>query len=102
LSKAIGSRSSGLRCWIVGDRRYVPSNVDWCRSTGTDVSPLGGPAVVRVRRSRMLDDEDSTTMKRHRHTPEKVVRNVREGERLLNEGKDPAEVLRHLEISELT
>lgn len=50
----------------------------------------------------MLDDEDSTTMKRHRHTTEKVVRKVREGERLLNEGKVPAEVLRHLEISELT
>ena len=41
-----------------------------------------------------------TTMKRHRHTPEQVVRKLREGERLLNEGKDLTEVLRHLEISE--
>ena len=39
-------------------------------------------------------------MKRHRHTPEQVVRKLREGERLLNEGKDLVEVLRHLEISE--
>jgi transposase-like protein len=39
-------------------------------------------------------------MKRHRHTPEQVVRKLREGERLLNDGKDLTEVLRHLEVSE--
>ena len=39
-------------------------------------------------------------MKRHRHTPEQVVRKLREGERMLNDGKDLAEVLRHLEVSE--
>jgi hypothetical protein len=50
----------------------------------------------------MLDEEDSTTMKRHRHTPEQVVRKLGEGERLLNDGKDLAEVLRHLEVSEQT
>ena len=33
-------------------------------------------------------------MKRHRHTPEQIVRKLREGDRLLNEGKDLAEVLR--------
>lgn len=41
-------------------------------------------------------------MKRHRHTPEQAVRKVREGERLLNDGKDLADVLRALEISEAT
>jgi putative transposase len=41
-------------------------------------------------------------VKRHRHTPEQAVRKVREGERLLNDGKDLAEVLRALEISEAT
>ena len=41
-------------------------------------------------------------MRRHRHTPEQAVRKVREGERLLNDGKDLAEVLRRLEISEAT
>jgi len=41
-------------------------------------------------------------VKRHRHTPEQAVRKVREGERLLNDGKDLAEVLRELEISEAT
>ena len=41
-------------------------------------------------------------MKRHRHTPEQIVRKLREGERLLNEGKDLAEVLRHVEVSEAT
>ena len=44
----------------------------------------------------------TTAMKRHRHTPEQAVRKVREGERLLNEGKDLVEVLRHLEIAEST
>ena len=35
--------------------------------------------------------EDTTTMKRHRHTPEQIVRKLREGDRLLSEGKDLAE-----------
>lgn len=41
-------------------------------------------------------------MKRHRHSPEQVVRKLREGDRLLNDGKDLTEVLRTLEISEAT
>ena len=41
-------------------------------------------------------------MKRHRHTPEQAVRKLREGDRLLNEGKELTEVLRHLEIAEST
>jgi putative transposase len=44
----------------------------------------------------------TTTMKRHRHTPEQALRKVREGERLLNEGQEMTEVLRHLEIAEST
>jgi hypothetical protein len=39
-------------------------------------------------------------MKRHRHTPEQVVRKLAEGERILNGGGDLAAVLRTLEISE--
>ena len=30
-------------------------------------------------------------MKRHRHTPEQIVRKLREGDRMLNEGKDLTE-----------
>lgn len=41
-------------------------------------------------------------MKPHRHSPEQAIRKAREGERLLNEGKDLTEVLRTLEISEAT
>ncbi len=41
-------------------------------------------------------------MKRHRHTPEQIVRKFREGERLLNEGKNLTQVIRHLEVSEAT
>jgi putative transposase len=42
------------------------------------------------------------TMKRRRHTPEQIVRKVREGEKLLSEGQDLGEVVRALEISEGT
>ena len=41
-------------------------------------------------------------MKRRRHTPEQVVRKLREGERLLHDGRDLTEVLRTMEISEAT
>ena len=41
-------------------------------------------------------------MKRHRHTPEQAVRKLQEGERMLSEGKDMTDVLRHLEIAEST
>jgi hypothetical protein len=44
----------------------------------------------------------TTTMKRHRHSPAQALRKVREGERLLNEGTDLAEMLRQLEVSEST
>jgi hypothetical protein len=43
-----------------------------------------------------------TTMKRHRRTPEQAVHKVREGEHLLNESKELAEVLRHLGLAQLT
>jgi putative transposase len=41
-------------------------------------------------------------MARRRHTPEQVVRKLREADRLLGEGADIAAVARHLEISEQT
>ena len=39
-------------------------------------------------------------MKRRRHTPEQVIRKLREADRLLGEGKTVPEVARALEISE--
>ena len=41
-------------------------------------------------------------MARRRHTPEQIVRKLREADRLLAEGKDVEEVARHLEVSEQT
>lgn len=41
-------------------------------------------------------------MARRRHTPEQIVRKLREGDRMLNEGVDVASVCRHLEVSEQT
>jgi len=40
--------------------------------------------------------------KRRRHTPEQVIRKLREGERLLGEGQDLAAVCKHLGVSEQT
>ena len=41
-------------------------------------------------------------VKRRRHTPEQIIRKLREADRLLAEGKTVEEVARHLEISEQT
>jgi putative transposase len=42
------------------------------------------------------------TMARRRHTPEQIIRKLREADRRLGEGADVAEVARHLEVSEQT
>lgn len=41
-------------------------------------------------------------MARRRHTPEQIVRKLREADRLLGEGAEIADVARHLEVSEQT
>jgi len=41
-------------------------------------------------------------VKRRKHTPDQVVRKLREADRLLADGKDVSEVSKHLEISEQT
>ena len=41
-------------------------------------------------------------MKRRRHTPEQIVRKLREADRLLGEGAQIADVARHLEVTEAT
>jgi transposase-like protein len=42
------------------------------------------------------------TMARRRHTPEQIIRKLREADRLLAEGADVADVARQLETSEAT
>jgi transposase len=41
-------------------------------------------------------------MSRRRHTPEQVVRKLREADRLLGEGHELSEVVKRLEVSEQT
>jgi len=41
-------------------------------------------------------------MPRRRHTPDQIVRKLREADRMLAEGADIAAVARHLEVSEQT
>src|SRR3954454_15374665 len=49
-----------------------------------------------------MGGEGTITMKRRRHTPEQVVRKLREADRMVGEGKTSAEVARALEVSENT
>jgi transposase-like protein len=42
------------------------------------------------------------TMARRRHTPEQIVRKLKEADRMLSEGSDVAAVARHLQITETT
>jgi transposase-like protein len=46
--------------------------------------------------------EEGTLMKRRRHTPEQIIRKLRESERMLGEGKTIPEAARELGISEQT
>jgi putative transposase len=41
-------------------------------------------------------------MVRRRHTPEQIIRKLREADRLLAEGAEVADVARHLEVAEQT
>jgi putative transposase len=41
-------------------------------------------------------------VKRRRHTPEQIIRKLREADRLLAEGREIPEVAKHLEVSEAT
>ena len=74
--------------------RAAPERSFWCCQTGSPYS--SPPAVSRPQRGEDDDSEAAT------HTPEQVVRKLRAGERMLNVGKDLAEVLRHLDIAEST
>ena len=42
------------------------------------------------------------SQRRRRHTPEQIIRKLREGEKLLGQGAELPEVLKHLEITEAT
>jgi putative transposase len=44
----------------------------------------------------------SYRMSRRRHTPEQVVRKLREADRLISEGMELPEVFKHLEVAEAT
>ena len=46
--------------------------------------------------------EEGTLMKRRRHTPEQIIRKLREAERMLGEGKTIPEAAKELGISEQT
>ena len=49
-----------------------------------------------------MGEEGNSTMKRRRHTPEQIIRKLREAERMLGEGKTIPEAAKELGISEQT
>src|SRR5512144_1774688 len=49
-----------------------------------------------------MGEEGATRMKRRRHTPEQVIRKLREADRMLGEGRAIAEVAKVLGVSENT
>jgi len=49
-----------------------------------------------------MGEEGLISMKRRRHTPEQVIRKLREADRMLGEGGTIPEVAKQLEISENT
>jgi transposase-like protein len=50
----------------------------------------------------MLGGGRIITMTRRRHTPEQIIRKLREADRMLGEGAELAEVARQLEVTEST
>lgn len=55
-------------------------------------TPCAGPVLKTAR-------EGYTTMKQRRHTLNQVIRKLAEGEKLLGQGQEIAEVCWHLEIT---
>ncbi len=49
-----------------------------------------------------MGKEEPATVKAKRHTPNQVIRKLREAERMLGEGRTIAEVSKALEVSEVT
>jgi putative transposase len=49
-----------------------------------------------------MGEEGLTGMKRRRHTPEQIIRKLREADRMLGEGASVLEVAKALEVSEPT
>ena len=64
-------------------------------------SPGFGPVAMRASMT-LENGSRSTWMSRRRHTPEQVVRKLREADRLLGEGMELPEVWKQLEVSEAT
>ena len=50
----------------------------------------------------MVGQRRMKTVQHRRHTPEQVIRKLREADKLLAEGADIATVAKHLEVSEQT
>jgi transposase-like protein len=57
---------------------------------------------MKVKRLALSQETLMTTRRRKRHSPEQIVRKLRDADAMLNAGKDLAAVLQSLEVSEAT
>ena len=69
---------------------------------GLACPPEFGPTLVRVSRAHDHGRGRNDHVQRRRHTPEQIIRKLREAERMLGEGKQIPEVAKELGISEAT
>src|ERR1700694_2070787 len=60
------------------------------------------PPPVLVPLPTMVGERWINTSKHRRHTPDQIVRKLREADRMLGEGSETSAVCRHLEVSEQT
>ena len=82
----------------VGDVEWVTSS--GCRAKSSCADPIEmSHCQGESRCSRM---ERGRPMKQKHHTPEQIIRKLAEGDKLVNQGEDLAEVCRRLEIAEST
>lgn len=55
-----------------------------------------------MRVTTLLREQEVTLIKRRRHTPEQIVRKLKEADMLFGEGKDLAEVLKTIDVTAST
>ena len=100
ITSAVPFAKKSGRCWSVKKAAVMTaaSNAPW---RGLARPPEFGPTLVRSYRPTTMGQR-RTHVKRRRHTPEQIVRKLREADRMLAEGSELSEVAKALEVSEAT
>jgi putative transposase len=98
---SVGAANGEMVVHLVGDLDLDPAIASWLRWP-SGLTPWDRSTCCESQLPRMSGRRRLITMARRRHTPEQVIRKLREADRLLAEGAEIADVARHLEVSEQT